>query len=552
MLFRSVTQNLKPFIINADINKNETSVDSKWEEIETWFWRNRQGDNDTADAGFAEFLRWVYIIEMKDVPSQSNESEYLMQSILQGKGKCDFPYKEIAFEKILKYWEALVWVMDDNKLFSFNRSYLSPKTNKYVNNRKAINQSDCFVLLPILKYVYSHLESIETSEDVQLNTKRLYEFFVNLIRTNDVSKNVNQLVREALRVVDVLPTDDIVSVLQCRDVVSLKILTEEEECKLHIFRSSNCRDEVERLFWKIQKHRIWSGEISPIIKWATDENGTFLFEKFSQYVALLGELFPADARHDKITDLLRRCMIVNQEHYKPVYRGAYATFGWEWEDWRKLLCRENGRIVLLFEYILNKQKDDKSLEDTLSDYINEYATDKDYVEFAISSYLLSFTHLSEACDMFRAQNDWQISVAGGTGRHTSFFSRRNAYILQAFGGKHKNTYDNKRTLQSNGWSIWYWPESHRNNCVVFESPNGVKLDTRFFSSENGGGKLEITLKATSNKQNLSAYPRVLNAFQLQMNEKQEVVISEMLDAFDVEQIKSKVEKLIATIDLSFS
>ena len=64
----SATQNLKPLVIQE---KNEAfdntlfcaeqpngksfTIDVCWEQVETWFWRKRQGSNDTADAGFAEF-----------------------------------------------------------------------------------------------------------------------------------------------------------------------------------------------------------------------------------------------------------------------------------------------------------------------------------------------------------------------------------------------------------------------------------------------------------------------------------------------------------------
>ena len=64
----SAAQNMKPLVISAKINQNCAGVPSRWEEIKNWFWKKRIEDNgnDTADAGFGEFLRWVAILESED------------------------------------------------------------------------------------------------------------------------------------------------------------------------------------------------------------------------------------------------------------------------------------------------------------------------------------------------------------------------------------------------------------------------------------------------------------------------------------------------------
>ena len=137
----SSTQNLKPLVLqeenNTGFKNGEKCVDECWEEIETWFWQKRKADNDTADAGFddtadagfAEFLRWISIIEQvdKDAPKeeQSDSIKKLIQLILQGK-HCDFPYKEISFEKIYNYWKALKWIAESLGFSIQCNDYLSP------------------------------------------------------------------------------------------------------------------------------------------------------------------------------------------------------------------------------------------------------------------------------------------------------------------------------------------------------------------------------------------------------------------------------------------
>ena len=76
----SSTQNLKPLVLqeknesfdNTCFKEEGKGIDKCWEEIETWFWQKRKADNDTADVGFAEFLRWISIIEQvdKDAPKE--------------------------------------------------------------------------------------------------------------------------------------------------------------------------------------------------------------------------------------------------------------------------------------------------------------------------------------------------------------------------------------------------------------------------------------------------------------------------------------------------
>lgn len=551
----SATQNLKPLIIEE--NKETADVDKKWEQIETWFWQKREGDNDTADAGFAEFLRWISIIEQRD-------DKELIRQILKGEGKCEFPYKKVRFDTIYNYWLALKWIMESaegkNPLFSFDDKILSPYVNANVNDRKAIDQTECFVLLPVLYFVYKYWPKIEP-DDMQRNAKRVYEFFVNLRRIDNVSKSVNELIPSALHVVDVLKDDgDLVSILEAENI-SRQLLTEEEKCKFNIFKRFQNRVEIENSFWKIQQDfdPLWKGEIFQLVKWANNEQGDFDFDKFKQYVEVLKDLFPDfpdGAEHEEITDCLRRCMIVNQGDYYPVERGSYVTFGWEWKEWRELLCREGSKTKEMFDYIIDKQ-DGRDVKDILSNYIEENIgklTEKNkFVEFAKDNYLLSFTHSSEACDMCWGwdDNDWKICYGGGTSRHTSFLSMKNACILKAFGGNHENQCGKKLSLPSfAGWSIGYGGDS-KGNCIVFEDLD-LKLDVRFLTEANGGlnagGTLKVALKTLDGNRDIAIdFPAVLKVLNLPV-ETGERILSEEFETFDVENIKHKIEELLSKID----
>lgn len=374
----SSTQNLKPLVLheqndqfdNTSFSKDDKTIDKCWEEIETWFWQKRQGENDTADAGFAEFLRWVSIIEQvdKDAPEEykTDSVKKLIQLILQGK-KCDFPYKEISFKTIYSYWKALIWI-DNQKELSFVENYLSPAVNKDVNNRNAIGQNDCFVLLPVLKYVYNNILVIESDDDKQRNAKRIYEFFKNLIRIDNVSKAVNTLVGDTIKIIDLIlaKNGDLVDLIDPSvDVsgISKQILTDEEKRKLEILKNSADRNDIEEAFWEAQKHKIWSGEILPMIEWATDDKG-FSLIKFKAYKDKFAEVFAGECNAN-IDETRRALLTRGLNNYPRIFKGyTNISFGWEWSDWQVLINDNKDKFKEFFDDLL----DGNSLEKMISNY----------------------------------------------------------------------------------------------------------------------------------------------------------------------------------------
>ena len=351
----SSTQNLKPLVLQEkNVSFDNTifkgidgkDIDRCWEEIETWFWQKREGDNDTADAGFAEFLRWISIIEQVDKAApeeeQTDSIKKLIQLILQGK-HCDFPYKKIPFEKIYNYWKALNWIADPKREFSFVDNYLSPSVNKDVNNRNAIGQNVCFVLLPVLKYVYDNISSVESDADKQRNAKRIYEFFKNLIRIDNVSKSVNTLVSYTLEIIEIInkKNGDLIDLIDPQvDVSNIsKILTDEEKEKLNILSCRTTdRKDVEEAFWKAQEHKIWSGEILPMIKWAADDTTqVFDLTKFNDYSAKFSEVFAGECNAN-IDDIRRALLTRGLNRFPRIFKGYNNyCFGWDWSDWQVLI-----------------------------------------------------------------------------------------------------------------------------------------------------------------------------------------------------------------------
>lgn len=472
----SSTQNLKPLVLQE---KNESfdntgfkGIDGCWEEIETWFWQKREGDNDTADAGFAEFLRWISIIEQVgiDAPKeeQTDSIKKLIQLILQGK-HCDFPYKEIPFEKIYNYWKALKWIAE-NKEFSFVQDFLSPKANDAVNNRNAIGQNDCFILLPVLKYVHDNLSYIESDADKQRNAKRIYEFFKNLIRIDNVSKAVNTLVGETIKIIDLIKNGDLVDLIDPKvDVsnISKQILTTEEKKKLEILRNSTTdRDKVEVAFWKAQKHNIWSGEILPMIEWATDENGNFDLDKFNNYREKFAEVFAGECNAN--IDNTRRALLTRElKDFPRVFRGyTNKCFGWEWSDWQVLINDNKDEFKCFFDDLLKS--------DTLQNMIDVYATTTDkFYRFVKNPELLAY------CEQKNIQK-WDSSYCLVKQRQAKKYLELETFCLYL---DYKNSivpYSYTIALSKNygidykGWKMWLW--EYRSTALVFDKVwNGFQV-----------------------------------------------------------------------------
>lgn len=556
----SVAQNIKPLVLNT--NQDVADVDNKWEKMETWFWRMRKGENDTADAGLSEFLRWVYMIEtysdLLPKDEQTSSMRYVIQRTLRGESKEKFPCERISFDTIYRYWHAVGWLFTEVNEIDYEMTYLSPSINKEIKGLNAIGQNDCFILLPVLKYVASCIEVKDcngsfngiVNETVKCNAIRLYEFFWNLIRLDNVSRSVNLLVYEALKAVYLLNNGDILSWLDKKDEISKQLFTPEEILKLELLKQSTDRETLEHLFWNTQRIDLWSGKILPLIEMSKDKDGLFDWQMFKTYEKLIDEkLLVSPAEHDDVTMLMRRAMIVALPKYKPIQRGWYVSFAWEWSDWRKFFAEEQNinNIKRLLDYCLKYKQGNENVSAALKSYISDTLKEpKDYAEFAKDDFLLSFTTQSKACDMVWGLSDWQICTSGGTGRHTQFFSRRNAYILREFEGNcNNNSHKTMRYLKNSnldGWGVWYYSESHRGNCVVVQYKDVLKFDIRYLSESN---ICEIVMKSTKNK-DIKSIADNMN-FGMKKDSITECIQKIKMD-FDVNAIKQYIMKLVYSIN----
>lgn len=442
------TQNLKPLIsmerLNEAYNREDEehiahTLSEDWEAIENWFWKNRQSENDTADAGFNEFLRWITML---------HADEKMLKQILAD-GIYTFPKERISFYKIRQYWEVVKFLFEQWEYRDLlSKEYLSPSQNREMKGNKVISQIDCFHILPLIAYCITW--NVKSPDD--RNLLRLYEFLHNLSRIDNVKKSVNSLVYDVIQLA--ITSRDIIDIIDdstlCNTISSI-ILSEEEKLKLNILKEHQTdRNEIEELFWSaqscknIKSHHIWSGQIMPLIEWAQDENG-FNKDLFKKYSQLFDRVFVGNCGNN--IDVVRRALITRKlKTYPKMFRGnKNFSFAWEWSDWQNLI-EENPQAFKLFF-------DDLSNGMTYDSMIKGYPESDVWAEFVHCPYLLDY------CEQKNIQRDDDNSnwILIPKQRSTRYISTLNKHLLEFLHDK----------LHIDGWEVWDYAE----NRVVVENYN---------------------------------------------------------------------------------
>lgn len=300
--------------------------------------------------------------------------------------------------------------------------------------------------------------------------------------------------------------------------------------------------DIEEEFWRVCRrdigsHKIWNGDLSILIGWSCDETGKFDLSKFRHYADLIDALFPGKDSTGHEIDLFRRVVIVGIPNYQPVSRGGYKTFGWEWQDWRKLIDNNPADFKNILDEI--GDGDQTALEAYIQNHSNAV---NDYWDFAVDNYLLDFTHSSKTCDIQSTSNkqDWNICVKGDR-RHTGWILYRNAMILKEFGGDCRASGRNSRhQIGIGNWGVWYWCDrwNRWNNCVVMDNIQ-YKIDIRYDNKEKS---CSLTVKCGNND------PCDLTLPGFEWIEKEYTQIIRQTE-FDPKEIKQKVIETINEIDM---
>lgn len=452
------TQNLKPLVFIEEINKDyirndeygeSHSLPEDWEEIETWFWNKRSNNNETADAGFNEFLRWVTMLN-----SNNNELSRILST-----GIYTFPKEKVSFAEIYSYWNTVKFLFDEWKYKDLlNQSYLSPSTNSDFKDTQCIGQIDCFLLLPMIAYCKKW--KVNNPDDI--NTLRLYQFLHNLTRISNVGRNVNGLVKDVVLIAtsfrDLIGLTD----SEIASKISKTILSQEEILKLSIVKENPVkRSEIERAFWKAQSrakehcHYIWNGQILTLIEWAS-ENGNFSLDKFNEYLSMFDKVFEGDAESN--IDPVRRALLTrNLKEYPKIFRGyTNFSFGWEWSDWATLINENKDEFKSFLDDLIKGKTYDQMIE--------EFPQSQKWSEFVHKDYLMGYCE--EKNIRWDDKEGWLLIQKQ---RITSYISVINLHLYNYL----------KQSLQEQGWEVWQW---NGDRVVVENKVRDFVFDIWYFDS----------------------------------------------------------------------
>lgn len=438
----SASQNLKPKVITALVNAGVPEIAKRWERIETWFWRRRleKNGNDTAEAGFREFLNWVEILKRPDGKS-------LAKTAAERK-KFVFHYNDISFTEVENCFEVVKYIFEDG-YDMFNTRY----SIEWLSPKDPISLIDGFRFWPIVNYILSKggIENVD-----HYNLKRFYEFIKNLSFLEKVKSDPREYIYPAIEMGSLC--NDILELLEQKNKFST-LLSEEEIEKLTIINAVRDdiikRTEIEEAFWhlqghKVKSHNIWAGEIIYVIDWSKDANGTFSLDAFRRYSDIFDRLFVGECESN--IDLTRRALITRGLEDYPL---SNYSFGWDWEDWKRIISKNANKFKEFFDELLASDDIVKAQHDMIDAMPHEV----NWSEFAKDAFLLEYCDAKHIA-YWNKNEGWMLCKS----KYAKPFSVLNAHLYQIL-AKGKG-WDNNITFMN--MRLWHWSNLREGNCVVLE------------------------------------------------------------------------------------
>ncbi len=478
----TATENLKPkFINNLSVEKQQEASEL-WEEWETFFWKNRHGggtqENDTADKGFLEFFRWLILL--------SSDDESVLESITKG-NKVNIDNLQLA--DIQRYFDIVRFSFMSSDIFRNNRDWLAPNDMN--------DQIIWFRILPVIEYIKRF------GEDNIRNIIRVKRFFKNIARNRNVSRDIAQMLPLAIRIIKELPSADIADIISMKNI-SKTLLTDEENLKFNLYKKALNRLELENLFWKEEDHKVWQGEIMPILEWSGGYN--FDLNLFKKYSNVFSILFYGNMDYEKL-DITRRALLTRNLSYYPRIFNGYTnySFCWKYSDWKTLINDNRHSFKLFFDELLDKNED--IIYKELDKMIKNNPSDKDYDEFVKIPELLDFC--KEKNIQWGGEQEW-ILVQGSkrSGAHANLKSYRLFIDLR-----------NSKLINNNKWELNFYPY-YDTCCFINNKEKDLAIDLFFSKNINGVDYYKLLLfKRVKGKKGQDELLAIAEKYNLKWQEK---------------------------------
>lgn len=282
----STQESLRPLLISRSDNKLAAGI--KWEEWQNFFWENR-GQNNNADAGFNEFLRWCTIIHI------CTNSDNAINSV---EAKGDYIKIEKKDDKSDSQQRKIRQYQEDNG--SFNIAFIEEVFTATKALKSILREEDTYHYIP-----ENWLSGIDNTNDypcllscieyLRFNTaatlvdiRRVGMFIKNCMYYETNHKNPENATVNAIAAIKALTDgehNDVVDLYDISDRISKTIYTNTDKLKRGCYNTM-LRSSWEKVFWDITEDNEFSsfleGETSCLFEWSN-----YNIERFEKYYLAL-------------------------------------------------------------------------------------------------------------------------------------------------------------------------------------------------------------------------------------------------------------------------
>lgn len=348
------------FLSKLLTTKDKEDWGREWEKWQDFFWVNRLNNPDS-DRGFNEFLRIVQIITM----SVQNYSTTEINQFVTSNNNIDFSLLP-ELREIEKYFNAYEYLSENKIISDFYRKH---ENSTYIieTNKKQI---DYFRILPILTFV-----SLVTNYN-DISILRFVRFIYNVSRKSNIGKDIRTQLIIAIKLTskygrehsDSYDVCDLADYTKGRTV----LLDEEEIIKLNLYKNPPAelsREDLETLFWKIEDHKIFNGEITFLLmEYFNKDDNKLNYNDFKKSWLAFKELFNKKDNYKYISKAL-------------VYYGntwtrktPYYYDNYNCQDWSWLIGDDKGKYLMQLVKNMHERNFDyikTIIENKITDYFKE-------------------------------------------------------------------------------------------------------------------------------------------------------------------------------------
>ena len=239
-------------------------------------------------------------------------------------------------------------------------------------------------------------------------------FLHNLTKVSNVSKNPADLVYDAIQIAK--NCEDIIELTDKDLNISRTLLSDEEKKKLSILKENiDNRKKIEEPFWKaqsysVESHKIWSGEILPLIEWSYDNDGNFDINLFNEYLKKFDETF--EGKCDANIDNVRRALLTrNLKEYPRIFRGATNwSFAWKWSDWQTLINDNKQEFKSFFDDLIGGITFEQMIEQyPKENYLAEFVKDPEFMKYCEYKNLVhpTFRVIQQSCSAYSLSSKYR-------------------------------------------------------------------------------------------------------------------------------------------------